>query len=563
MSVIGSLLETLGVSIILPLMQAIMDPGQLMRSEVFRSVARYIRIPESGLIVAMAAGCIVVYIAKNIFLIVLSAARARFSATIQKDLGVRLMKEYISRDYQFFLKTDPHQLYRGITGDVAGVYSTVYFGLRLFAELLTCIFIGFLVLATDYVIAVGMAAVGLFCILISVLLSKTRMKRLGERARYFDTKMKAAGYQAFYGIKEVMVMHKQSYFSKEYESACNELQDATVKQTVTAECPTYIFEAICVIGLIGSIGLKSLISGVDESFIPGLATIAMAAFRIMPSLGRIANYANNIMFQTASLNAAYQNFKDAEAYQNQVRQIVHQDDNNHPEFEHTIQIDHLSFSYDGADSYVLKNLELSFQKGDAVGLIGSSGAGKSTVADIILGLLTPESGKVMMDGTDIRSIPDTWCRTIGYVPQSVYILNDTIRRNVAFGVSDADINDADVWHALEQAQLSDFVRALKDGLDTMLGDRGIRFSGGQRQRIAIARALYYNPEILLLDEATSALDTKTEESVMEAIDMLHGRKTLIIVAHRLSTIEKCNHIFEIVDGKAVERSRSEVFGENV
>lgn len=207
---------------------------------------------------------------------------------------------------------------------------------------------------------------------------------------------------------------------------------------------------------------------------------------------------------------------------------------------------------------MLSGVNIEIRKGMAVALIGHSGAGKTTLADIILGLYKPQRGSVRLEGTDIKMLSGKWSECVGYIPQSVYLTDDTIRSNVAFGIDEPD--DTMVWQALEQAQLKELVAGLPDRLDTVIGDRGVRLSGGQRQRIAIARALYYNPPILILDEATSALDTETENAVMDAINSLQGHKTLIIVAHRLSTIQNCDVIYEITGGHAVEKQKEEIFG---
>lgn len=211
-----------------------------------------------------------------------------------------------------------------------------------------------------------------------------------------------------------------------------------------------------------------------------------------------------------------------------------------------------------AKEAVLTNTFLCINKGESVAFIGSSGAGKTTLADIIMGLLKPQEGSVEMDGIDIFSIPHQWAKIIGYVPQSVFLIDDTVRRNVAFGLKEEDISDEKVWSALGQAQLKEFVEGLPAGLDTIVGERGVKFSGGQRQRVAIARALYEDPDILVLDEATSALDNETETVFMESIDALQGSKILIIVAHRLTTIRNCDRIYEITDGIAIERKKEEV-----
>ena len=227
-------------------------------------------------------------------------------------------------------------------------------------------------------------------------------------------------------------------------------------------------------------------------------------------------------------------------------------------FHSEICLENVSWKYPNADGRVIDGLNMVILKGHAVGFVGASGAGKTTLADMILGLLPTETGAIKMDGVDIKSIPLTWSRTIGYVPQSVYLTDDTIRNNVAFGIEKEQIDDVLVWEALQQAQLKTFVESLPEGINTVVGERGIKFSGGQRQRVAIARALYYDPAILVLDEATSALDNETESAVMEAIESLQGHKTLIIVAHRLTTIKSCDEVYEIVDGKAVKKDMAEI-----
>ena len=228
------------------------------------------------------------------------------------------------------------------------------------------------------------------------------------------------------------------------------------------------------------------------------------------------------------------------------------------EFQEVVSVENIVWQYEGQTKPVLTDVSLCIHKGESVALIGASGSGKTTLSDILLGLLAPEKGSIYMDGIDIYTIPKIWARIVGYVPQSVFLIDDTIRNNVAFGLRDVD--DSDIWKALEQAQLKAFVETLPAGLDTIVGDRGIKFSGGQRQRVAIARALFNKPEILILDEATAALDNETEKAVMESIDALQGQITMVIVAHRLTTIRNCDSIYEVKEGKAIRRDKSEVFG---
>jgi len=566
MTIIGAAFETIGVSIILPFVQAIMFPEQLMEKKVIASMVNFLGLTEPmQIIVLTAVGVVLVYLVKNIYLIVLAYVRAKFSSAIQRSLGVRMIRSYMKRGYPYFLTVNVSQLHRGITGDVGGVYNILYNGYRLLAEALTVILIGGMILFTDVFMSLCVLGVAGICMIVSVFFSKKRMKRLGEEFRIYDAETKKCSIQAFQGIKEVLVMHKQDYFVGVYEKATKKQQDAMVEQIVAAESPAYIFEVVCVSAMILAVGIKIFFTGSNSEFIPKLATIVVAAFRIMPSLGRIANNANNVMFNIPSMNAAFMNLREANEYDQKVQSVVIDEDKSQDlKFQNILELRDVTWHYEGTDRNVVEKLNLVIHKGDSIAFIGESGAGKSTVADIILGLFRPDSGAVYMDGIDIKTIPSTWCRIIGYVPQTVYILDDSIRKNVAYGVQEEEIDDNMVWTALEQAQLKAFVETLPNQLDTVLGDRGIRFSGGQRQRIAIARALYYNPDIMVLDEATSALDNKTEEAIMEAIDYLRVQKTLIIVAHRLSTIRQCNHVYMIKDGGLVEMKKEEVIkSENI
>lgn len=560
MSIIGALFESLGVSVILPLIEAITDSDALLENVYIRMTYDALGLETSGqLIIMVIVGVVVVYVIKNVYLVILAYVRAAYSSSTQVSLGKRLMYSYMKHDYQFFLRNQSHTLYRGLTGDVSGVYALIQATFRLLSELLTVLAIGILVIHTDPFIAFVVFIVGIFLILVSTIITKNKIKPLGERYRYYDTRMKATAYEAFDGIKDILVMHRQQYFSDTYIETNAKSCEVSAKQAATAESPTYLFELVCVAGLMLGIAIRVSDMENTAAFVPTLATIAMAAFRIMPSLGRIANYMNNLMFNIPSFNACYDKIREADAYKAaEEEEWPEQDAHTDMRFQDVVELRDITFRYDNTDVDVLKGLDLTFHKGESIGLIGESGAGKSTVSDMVLGLLRPQVGAVMMDGIDIRNIPNTWCRTIGYVPQTVYIMNESVRKNIAFGVPENEIDDDRVWQALEESQLADFIRTLPQGLDTELGERGVRFSGGQRQRIAIARALYYDPEILVLDEATSALDNKTEEAVMEAIDYLSGKKTMIIVAHRLTTVRNCDYIYEIKDGKAIRRETESV-----
>lgn len=584
MTLIGALVETLGIGIIIPFVSAMLEPEQLLQNKYIGIVVDLFGIQSSEqLILFLGIMIALVYIFKNLYLTLLTYCRIRYSTKIQRELSVLMMKSYMKRGYLFFVQVNTSDLLRGIMGDVSAVYQMMYHAFRVFAELSTSMAIIVFLMIRNIGMALSVIVLAGICFVAVVLGFRKPMQRLGVQYRQSNGEAQKHSLQAFQGIKEVIVMHRQQFFVGRYEKAFERQQKALIGQTVASESPAYIIEAVCVAGLILTVSFM-MYGGTDaQTFIPQLSAFAVGAFRILPSLGRITSSFNQIIYFIPSLNNTYEHLKEVRAAEEQMqkeiellkRQDGEESDGQEnsmgsakkagaglggsvsvePEEEY-LTIDNVHWRYPSADSEVLSGVTLHIRKGTSVALIGHSGAGKTTLADIILGLYRPQSGCIRFNGADIRTISDKWSSSVGYIPQSVYLTDDTIRNNVAFGVDQPE--DELVWQALEQAQLKDFVAGLPDKLDTIVGDRGVRFSGGQKQRVAIARALYYNPEILILDEATSALDNETETAVMEAIDSLQGNKTLIIVAHRLTTIRNCDVIYEIADGIAVERRKEEV-----
>lgn len=286
------------------------------------------------------------------------------------------------------------------------------------------------------------------------------------------------------------------------------------------------------------------------SFVPKLASFAIIAFRLMPSINKFVTGINGIVYSIPALDAAYDSVMAAKDFMEKSEKTEKEGDDGHLSFDESFEVKDVTWGYADADKNVLEGASVVIHKGEAVAFIGESGSGKTTLADIILGLYEPKQGEILSDGKNVYKYLEQWSEYISYVPQSIYLTDDTVRANIVFG--HYDINDDRIWNVLEQAQLKKFVESLPGGLDTMIGEEGVKLSGGQRQRLAIARALYTDPEILLLDEATAALDNETETAVMEAIDSLHGKKTLIIIAHRLSTIKNCNRVYQVKSGNIVD-----------
>lgn len=583
---IGAAFECLGVSAIIPLVSAVQDPALIMNSAFFKSHPSLSALTYNEVIGIIGAGVILLYIAKNLYFIFMSWIRVKFSGKIGREISVKLFASYLSRGYEFFLNINYGQFCRGVVGDTSAVSSVIFSIFSLVAEILTiaciCIFMFF----ADWSIALVVLVLAIVCVLLIFFLFRKKMFEAGVEARKYSIKIDQALAQSFLGVKDVLLLRKQKHFIGEYERNKIEVQKLECKQTVAKESPSYIIEGICVSGLMLAVCVRIILKGTDPHFIAVLAAFAVGAFRVLPSLGRISSALNTLTGLLPSIDALYEHVLQREAYVREHPEasfiaadkklkweIISKDAQysnddtlgegreyapNEDKFHTSLELRNISFRYSEELGYVLRNVNLTIKKGQAIALIGTSGAGKSTLADILLGLLIPQEGGVYMDGDKITDIPERWAATIGYVPQSVFLADISIRENVAFGERVENIDDDRVREALERAELKEFIDTLPDGMETAVGDRGVRLSGGQRQRIAIARALYHRPEILVLDEATSALDNETETAIMSAIDSLQGQVTMIIVAHRLTTVKNCDVIYEVNQTGLHIRDKNEV-----
>lgn len=565
-SLIGSALEVIGVGIIMPMVQAFMDVDKLMQNKWVRMMADGLGIKAtdaSKIVVMITIGVILVFLIKNLYFIFLSWVRIKFSCKVSRELSTRMMSNYMKRGYEFFLNHNTAELSRNIGGDVSGVDTIIYQLLRVLVDTLTIIMIVIYIMVTDWMIAIAMVVMALLCLSIIYGYFRVQMREAGQHFNKYNGITSKYLLQALHGIKEILVMRKQEYFVRHYEEANREKQRGAIKQTVGAESPAYIIEGLCIAGLLSVVCVRLITnqqSAVD--LIPALSAFAVGAFRILPSLGRISSALNTAIYYMPSLEHVYENLQRINNSEESDYKLIDKTfAQKEIEFNEKISIENISWRYQNGENDVIHNLNLTIRKGTSVAFVGQSGAGKTTLADIILGLLPPQKGRILIDGNDIFQMGDKLGHIMGYVPQTVYLTDDTIRNNVAFGREWSEIDDDKVWKALEQAQLKEFAEQLSGGLDTFVGDRGIRFSGGQRQRIAIARALYENPDIIIFDEATAALDNETELAVMESIRSLQGYKTLIIIAHRLTTIKDCDVIYEIKDGKAFVRTYDELIKE--
>ena len=398
----------------------------------------------------------------------------------------------------------------------------------------------------DWFITVSVSVIlGLFTGLY-LLIFKNKAKTYGKENQIYDGKMHQSINQALGAVKDIKILHREKFFVNAFESFGRRKMTAVRNNNVLGAAPKYVIETVCIGAILLVLVVKIYMGDDLSTMIPQLAAFAVAAFKLLPSVSKINNFSNLIIFLKPSVDLIYRDIRDTEDMRNfNLLDAGGVDDKE----VSAISIRNLSYKYPHTEKLVLNDVSLEIPIGAAVGIVGPSGAGKSTLADVILGILTPTTGGVYYGAMNVHEHPLKWSKKLAYIPQSIYLADDSIRNNVAFGIDEHEIDENKVWSALREAQLEEFVKGLPDGLDTEVGERGARLSGGQRQRIGIARALYDDPEILVLDEATAALDTGTETAVMEAIDSLMGRKTMLIIAHRLSTIANCQMVIRVENGK--------------
>jgi ABC-type multidrug transport system fused ATPase/permease subunit len=378
---------------------------------------------------------------------------------------------------------------------------------------------------------------------------RKKIRVAGEKFRASQIGMTKSVNQALGGIKEVKVLQREGYFQRRFVKFSDLFVRAFTQFTVLNSIPKLLIESVCFGGAFILLGLFIFMGSDITGLVPQLSMFVLAAFRLLPAIYKQVGQINQIIYLRPAVDAVYKSLFDDDTLcvlqlpENKGLKLKSNRD---------IIVQGLTFGYPRSDRMVLENVNLTIPHRKSVAFIGPSGAGKTTLADLILGVIFPQQGGVYYEGNSIHHNFGEWSKNIGYIPQHVYIMDETIRENVAFGIDLENVDDAKVWQALGQAQLKHFVESLPEGLDTDIGDRGIRLSGGQRQRIGIARTMYEAPPILVLDEATSSLDNETEKAVMDAIEIFKGEKTMIIIAHRLSTIEHCDIIYRVEDKKVIK-----------
>ena len=558
---VGAFVELLGVSSILPVVNIALTPEVIDQKWYLVMIKKIIGLKSaSQMIILLSSVIIIIYILKNLYITFMYSQQYKFIFENQRKLAIKLLDCYMHQKYQFHVSKNVAELQRNVTTDVNGFYTVVLYVLQFLAEVSVCAVLIVYLAIEDVVTTIVVAALVTVFILFFFGFFKRVLVKKGEENREYNVIVSKWILQAFAGIKEIKVTNAEKFFIKNYNESYKKCATIQRQQSMLTFMPRPIMETVCICGLLLAVIIKLAGDNADiTSFIPTLTVFAVAAFRMLPTFNRITGYMGGMMFNKPSIDAVYKDLKEIEELLQKQEQEEH--DPIEIKMESDIRVEDVTFQYPENDRVILNHANLVIRRNTSVAFIGSSGAGKTTLADIILGLFEPIQGRIMVDGIDIKEHMKSWHECIGYIPQNIYLMDDTIKVNITFGIDQNEIDEEAMNQAIREAQLEELILSLPEGINTVIGDRGIKLSGGQRQRIGIARALYRKPKVLVLDEATSALDNETEKEVMEAIDGLHGTRTLIIIAHRLSTIRNCDEIYEVNDGKIVKRNKNDVLGE--
>lgn len=550
MMLIGAMLEVASIGIVVPVVSIVMDENAINDGGIVQTL--YEILPVNSVrqfTVVIMLSLIAAFIIKNIFLFIQQKFMLSFVYGNQFSTSERLMKNYLRKGYEFYLNADTSVVQRNITSDVNNMYALILALLQLLSEGIVFACLVAVLFWQDPVMTVLVTVVLLAVLFIIKVVLKPIMHKAGEDNQDFYSGLYKLISQTVMGIKEVKIAGKEQYFVDEYITCGRGYVNAVQKYSLYNNVPRLLIETVMIICMVGYM-LYLLLKGTGvETMIPTISAFGVAAMRLLPSANRINNQLNTIAFCEPFFMGVSDGLQDEISGSNTDMSFAKESDTKLP-VSKVIELKDITYAYPNTDKLIFDHADLSIPVGSSVGIVGTSGAGKSTVVDILLGLLKPQTGNIYADGVDVMQEYRSWIKNIGYIPQMIFMLDSTIRENVAFGVARDKINEERIWEVLKEAQLDEFIKTLPDGLDTTIGERGIRLSGGQRQRIGIARALYEDPEVLVLDEATSALDNDTEAAIMDSINRLHGKKTLIIIAHRLQTIEKCDMIYRVENGKA-------------
>ena len=551
--IIGAALEACSIGLVIPIITTLLDPEAVNGEGYLGDIYRFLGMKStSQFTIVMLLVIIAAFVVKNVFLYFQNVVQLRFVYTNQFATSRRMMINFMERPYEYYLNADTSVIQRSITSDVNNMYGLILSSLQLLSEIIMFLVLVIVLMTQDPMMILTIALLLVIVLLVIKCILKPIMIKAGEDNQEYYSGLYKWIDQSVMGIKEIKIANKESYFINEYSKCGAGYVGAVQKYNIYNATPRLLIETVCIAGLVLYLILQIASGKEVAAMITQIGVFAVAAMRLLPSANRINNYLTSISYFEPFFMGVSDNLQeeindrnvnyDAEAYEarKEIKKL--------PVLK-KIELKDIVYKYPNTDVLIFNHADMEIPVGCSVGVVGTSGAGKTTIIDVLLGLLNIQEGSILADGVEVREHYEEWLKNIGYIPQTIFMIDASIRKNVAFGVPDEEIDDNKVWQALKEAQLDEFVRGLPEGLDTGIGERGIRLSGGQRQRSGIARALFEDPEVLVLDEATSALDNETEAAIMDSINRLHGRKTLIIIAHRLQTIEKCDMVYRVENGQ--------------
>ncbi|MCL2217896.1 MAG: ABC transporter ATP-binding protein/permease [Defluviitaleaceae bacterium] len=546
--ILGATIEMLALALISPFVSVLLDASEVYTNQYIRWAFELFGFTDiSAFLVLLTFMLAAIYIFRGFYMYVLNWTMFRFLARRQVNLSQRLLFKLLGFSYIYHTRRNIADSQRMIVQDVEQMFIMITAILRFLTDLFMMLFILVFLLIVSPIMTLIVISLALLCALLYLKMFRKQIRVAGIKNRDSGIEMIKSVNQALGGIKEVKLLHRENYFQQEFKKSSDIFIKASVQYRSLDVVPKYAIETICFGGAFIILGIF-ILGGFDISeIVPQLSLFVLAAFRLLPTVSRQVTYMNSIMFNRASVDAVYNSLLEEEE-----SNVPPDNISDYVCSKKDISVQGLSFTYPRTEEPVLESVSFVVPEKKSVAFVGPSGAGKTTLIDLILGVIAPDVGGVFYSGKSIHHHFEEWSKFVGYIPQQIYLLDESIRENVAFGIDRSDIDEAKVWQALQQAQLKEFVESLPQGLDTVVGDRGIRLSGGQRQRVGIARAMYEDPPILVLDEATSSLDTETEKAVMDAIMGFKGNKTMLIVAHRLSTIEHCDIIYHVENKKVTE-----------
>lgn len=544
--IVGMFMEMLGLGMVIPLITVIAQENIVQTYPALAPFLVSLGNPsQSELLLIVMLALVAIYTVKNIFLAYLTWKQIAFSVGIKMRISHTLFRSYLTQNYAFHLHRNSAELLRNILGEASLFGQLLTFLIYILTEGLVLLGISLLTIWVEplgIIVIVALASVVTFF----YYMTRRHVSRWGQERQFHEGLRVQHVQQGLGGVKDVLVFGRETNFVDKFKLHNLVTSRASQFNEALNKIPRLFLEMFVILGMCLLVGFMVVMDRNATEIITTLGVFAAASFRIIPSINRLVSSVQNLRFNLPvikTISDELKEFNSITTRETSTERMI---------FESEIKIENITFTYPESNVPALDNVSLTIQRGKSIGIIGSSGSGKSTLVDIILGLFTPDGGNILVDGRNIQPNLRSWTNIIGYVPQTIFLTDESLRHNIAFGLADDEIDDKAVEKALNAAQLSEFVVSLDLGLDTIVGERGVRLSGGQRQRIGIARALYHNPEILILDEATSSLDTHTEKKVMESVLRLQGEKTIIIVAHRLSTIENTDLLIKLDKGIIVE-----------